>query len=161
MCCIVNTWGAVLPPEWREAEMVNLVTSAILLALLFGSTTAWAVVHVRGTPHEQPVEDMLNARLWAAAMSGVLIVVLILGSVMALFSPGETGLARLLAAMSSPAVGAALGACALVSLDPVYLCARIGMAESGQIAERLHLSLHVGLVYAVIVVLLDARSIAG
>lgn len=141
--------------------MVNLVTSAVLVVLLFGSTTAWAVAHVRAAPHEQPAEDVLRARLWTAAMSCALLAVLILGSAIALFSPGAAGLARLLAAMSSAAVRAALAVCALVSLYPVYLCARIWKAESGRILERLHLSLHVGLVYALILVLLAVRGIAG
>jgi len=141
--------------------MGNLVTSVILLALLFGSTMSWAVAHVRGAQDERPTDDMLKARLWAAAMACALLVVLILGSAIALFSPGATGLARLLAAVSSTVVRMALGVCAAVALYPAYQCARIWNSESGRMVERLHLSLHVGLVYAVIVALLGVRGIVG
>jgi len=141
--------------------MGNLVAAAAFLGLLFASTSVWAFSQARGMEGGQPFGDMVRARLWAAAMGFALVVVLVVASGMALFTAGTSGIERLVDAVSSLVVVAGLLLCAVVAVYPAYLCARIWHTESGRVVERLHLTLHMVVVYAVILVLLELRSAAG
>jgi choline-glycine betaine transporter len=138
--------------------MGNLVAAAVLVGLLFVSTSFWALSQARATGSGQQSNDIVRARLWAAAMSFALLTVIIVASWMALLSAGTSGTERLVRAVSSPVVVAGLLLCAVVAAYPAYLCMRIWRSDSGRVVERLHLTLHMGAVYAVVVLLLELGS---
>lgn len=141
--------------------MGNLVAAAVFLGLLFVSTSWWALSQVRAVGRGSQSNGMVRARLWAAAMSFALLTVIIVASWMALLSGGTSGVERLSGAMSSPVVVAGLLLCAVVAAYPAYLCARIWRSKTGRVAERLHLSSHMGAVYAVLFVLLELGRTSG
>ena len=138
--------------------MGNLVAAAAFLGLLFASTFVWALSQARAMGRGPQSNDMVRARLWAAAMSFALLTVIVVASWMALLSAGASGIERLVRAVSSPVVVAGLLLCAVVAAYPAYLCARIWRSDCGRVVERLHLALHMGAVYAVVLLLLELGS---
>lgn len=141
--------------------MSNLLITAILVGVLFVSTCAWAVRQARNMSEPQPSRGMVKARLWSAGISFVLIAVLVVVSGIALFSSGASGPERLVSAATSPVAAMGLIACAIVALYVVYLCARLWRDRDGRILERAHVTLHLGMVYAVVFLLLSLRWPAG
>ena len=138
--------------------MDNLVAAAVFLGLLFVSTSVWALSQARATGRGPQSSGMVRARLWAAAMSFALLTVVIVASWMALLSAGTSGTERLVRAVTSLVVVAGLLLCAVVAAYPAYLCVRTWRSDSGRVVERLHLTLHMGAVYAVVLLLLALGS---
>jgi hypothetical protein len=134
--------------------MTGLAIAAALVVLLFISTTAWALQHLRASPQVPQAGEIVRARIWAAGVSFAQLLVLIIASTMALFVAGETGPLRLLAAVASPVVEMGLGLCGIVALYPAYLCGRAWRSKSGRFKERVHLTLHLAGIYALVFVLL-------
>jgi hypothetical protein len=138
-----------------------LVTAAVLVVLLFVSTMLWALRHIRTAGYGPPVDELVRAQMWASGVSFAQLVVLILACTIALFVSGDTGISRLLAAISSPVIVAGLVLSGMVALYPAYLCARVWRSGRGLLTERFHLALHLAGGYALAVVLLCAGRTAG
>jgi hypothetical protein len=141
--------------------MANLVAAAVLIGLLFVSTMLWAVTQVRSAGEEQVAPQVMKARMWAAATPLVLLMVLVTASGIALFSERTSPLERLVTAATSPVVAVSLGLVAVLALYPTYLCRRAGRSAGTRPQERLHMALHMVMVYAVVLVLLALRGPAA
>lgn len=141
--------------------MSYLAIAAVLVVLLFVSTTLWAVRHVRTAEYGAPAGEFIRAQLWASGVSFGQLVVLILACTMALFVSGDTGVSRLIAAISSPAIVAGLVASGVVALYPAYLCVVVWKSRMRLLSERMHLALHLAGVNALILVLLCAGRATG
>lgn len=135
--------------------MPQFAAAAILLGLLFVSTLLWARSDVRRMEEAGAPHDTMRARLWAAGASFAVFTVAVAGAILALFSPGDTGLARFARAYASPAVSAGLLLCAAGAAYAAYLCVRVWRSQPVSMSERLHLSLHLAMVCAAIAVLLS------
>ena len=140
-------WTAA--PALREmvierTDLLMLLAAGGLLGFLVASTLVWALQAARGIGQEGAAADsLLQARLWAAAVPLVAVLVLVVASVMALFSPGESGMARLLEALGSTPARLGLVVCAVAALAPSYLCVRAWSKGDWRFGERLHHSLFV------------------
>jgi len=141
--------------------MDNLLAAVVLLVLQFVSTSAWALSQVRSLGGREPERDIAKARLWAGAASFGLLVVLIVAVGVALFTAGGTGLERITMALMSPAIIVGLAVCGIAALYPARLSVRIWRSQAGRRLAKVHLSLHVAAVYAVIIILLALRTTGG
>jgi hypothetical protein len=72
-----------------------------------------------------------------------LVLVLVVASILALFSPGESGMARLLGALGSTPVRLGLVVCAVAVVAPGYRCVRAWLEGDWGFGERLHYSVFV------------------
>ena len=128
----------------EKSDVLMLLAAGGLLGFLLVSTLAWALQAVRGTRQGGAAADSLSAaRLWAAAVPLAVVLVLIVASILALLSPGESGMARLLEALGSTPVRLGLVLCAVAALAPGFLCVRAWLRREWRFAERLHYSVFV------------------
>ncbi len=132
-----------------------------LLAFLLVSTLVWALRAARGAGQGGAAADSLSAaRLRAAAVPFAVILVLIAASILALFSPGESGFARLFGALGSTPVRAGLAVCAVAALVPAYRCVRAWLKGEWRFGERLHYSVFVAALFLTLA-LLFALGLSG
>ena len=92
---------------------------------LFLSTSSWALSQARATDATSVEGDLAKARLWASVVPSLVMLVLTAAGVIALLSPMDGGVARLLSALASRPIVGGLLACAGVELFAAYLCARL------------------------------------
>ncbi|MBN1152444.1 MAG: hypothetical protein JXA58_04470 [Dehalococcoidia bacterium] len=139
--------------------MHYVVSVAVLVALLFVSTLLWARPYSSGAESAEVLHRTLRARLWAAGVSWAMFSVLVLGSLFALFSAGGTEWERLVAAYTSPKIVAGLVVCTVAALYPAYLCVRSWRSSGASLHERLHMAVHLSMVYALVAVVLSLRGV--
>ena len=140
----------------EQSDVLMLLVAGGLLAFLLVSTLVWALQAVRSAVQGKTAADSLSAaRLRAAAVPFAVILVLVVASILALFSSGESGVARLLEALGSTPVRAGLAVCVVAALVPAYRCVRAWLKGDWRLGERLHYSafvlalfLTVGLLFA-------------
>ena len=125
----------------EQSDVLMLLVVGGLLAFLLVSTLVWALRAVRSAGQGGAVADSLSAaRLRAAAVPFAVVLVLIVASIIALFSPGESGVARLLGALGSTPVRAGLAVCAVAALVPAYRSVRAWLKGEWRLGERVHYS---------------------
>lgn len=140
----------------EPSYVLMLLVVVGLLGFLLVSTLVWALQAARGAGQGGAVADSLSAaRLRAAAVPFAVIFVLVVASIMALLSPGESGVARLFGVLGSTPVRAGLAVCAVAALVPAYRCVRAWLKDEWRFGEKLHYSafvvalfLTVGLLFA-------------
>jgi hypothetical protein len=137
---------------------MDLIAAALLLIFLLASTLGWAIVYSRQSLNGNTVDDDLaRTRLWASAVPLGVILVLIAASFLALFSSHPIGgveSLRYALGMWPTVVGLAL--CGVVSLVPCATCFRAWRTSSWTTASRVHMSVFIVALAAVIALLLSA-----
>ena len=145
----------------ERTDVLMLLVVGGLLGFLVVSTLVWALQAARGIGQEGAAADsLLRARLWAAAVPLAVVLVLVVASVVALFSPGESGGVRLLEALGSMLVRLGLVVCAVAALAPGYLCVRAWLKGDWRFGERLHYSIFVAALFLTLG-LLFAMGLSG
>jgi hypothetical protein len=128
----------------KQSDVLMLLAVGGLLGFLLLSTLVWALQAARGAGQRGAAADSLSAaRLWAAAVPLAVVLVLVVASILALFSPGESGMARLLGALGSTPVRLGLVVCAAAALAPGYRCVQAWLEGDWRFGERLHYSVFV------------------
>ena len=128
----------------EQSDVLMLLVVGSLLAFLLVSTLVWALQAARGAGERESVSEGLSkARLRAAAVPFAVILVLVVASIMALFSSGESGFVRLFGAIGSTPIRAGLAVCAVAALVPAGLCVRAWLRREWRFGERLHYSVFV------------------
>lgn len=128
----------------EQSDVLTLLVAGGLLGFLLVSTLVWALQAARGAGQQGAAADGLStARLWAAAIPFAVVLVLVVASILALFSPGESGVARLLEALGSLPVRLGLVVCTVAALLPGYLCVRAWLKGDWRFGDKLHYSVFV------------------
>jgi len=128
----------------EQSDVLMLLSVGGLLGFLLVSTLVWALQAAHGAGQGGAVGDSLSAaRLWAAAVPFAVVLVLVVASILALFSPGEPGMARLLGALGSTPVRLGLVVCAVAAVAPGCRCVRAWLKRDWRFGERLHYSVFV------------------
>lgn len=135
--------------------MFTIVLAIVLLFALFALTIQWAFSHLKALSREEAPSELLNARLWAAGTSLLVLLVFIAAAIGGLLRSNVQGVERLLAGLSWGPVQVALAVCAAMVIVPLGFSVRALVRRDWTVGARLQMAVYATTLAVVVGLLLS------